>query len=107
MSFILDKNFLDSLSAQARDSARLRSHHCLHQSHDDPVQRIIIAAEPGTYVRPHMHPSDEKWELLTILRGSVDILIFDDHATLQQRSTLTSGSDCVAIEIPPATWHTL
>ena len=35
--------------------------------------------EPATYVRPHRHPEAGKWELFTVLRGSLVALTFDDE----------------------------
>ncbi|HIC0138358.1 TPA: WbuC family cupin fold metalloprotein, partial [Enterobacter hormaechei] len=49
-------NDLRKQSAQAANSPRLRAHHNFHPELSDPVQRLAIAMEPGTYVRPHRHP---------------------------------------------------
>ncbi|MFO7603175.1 MAG: WbuC family cupin fold metalloprotein [Gammaproteobacteria bacterium] len=98
---------MDDLSRQARSSPRLRSHVCLHRSHEDRVQRVYIAAEPETYIRPHAHFETDKWEYLCVLRGSVDFLAFSDEGVLQQRLTLAPAGETTAIEIDAGTWHTL
>ena len=54
-------------SQQAQQSPRQRANCNLHPQLDDPIQRLAIAMEPGTYVRPHRHP--HTWELLYPLRG--------------------------------------
>ncbi len=60
-------------SEQAANSPRLRAHRNLHPELSDPVQRLAIAMEPGTYVRPHRHP--HTFELLTALSGRFLVLI--------------------------------
>jgi len=47
---------LVNMSKQAASVSRLRSHRSLHEELSDPVQRLAIAMEPGTYIRPHRHP---------------------------------------------------
>jgi cupin fold WbuC family metalloprotein len=42
-----------------------------------------------------------------VLRGRVDVLIFDGDGTLTQRHAAGEGTDLIAFETPPNTWHTL
>lgn len=42
-------------SEAAATSPRLRAHRNFHPELSDPVQRLAIAMEPGTYIRPHRH----------------------------------------------------
>ena len=74
----IDNALLDSLVAKAKESPRKRAHHNLHPELSDPVQRLCIAMEPETYVRPHRHSDPETWEVLMILRGSLALNIFDE-----------------------------
>lgn len=99
---VLDAERLRQLNEQAVASPRKRSHLLLHAGPDDQVQRLVIAAEPGTYVRPHQH--SQQWEMLTLLRGRVDVLIFDDGGRILERTTLDQIAPIV--QIPTATWHT-
>src|SRR3974390_3426898 len=92
---------VEALLASAAASPRKRSHLLLHAGHEDLVQRLLIAAQPGTYVRPHKH--SEQWELLTVLRGELDLLLFRDD-TVVQRCRMNSSSPVAQIE--PAMWHT-
>ena len=50
---LIDKNQLETLYGQAGQSERLRSHLLLHDSHQDKVQRLLIALVKGSYVDPH------------------------------------------------------
>lgn len=88
-------------SAAAASSPRLRAHRNLHPDLSDPVQRLAIAMEPGTYVRPHRHP--HTFELLLPLSGRFLVLHFDDRGTVTDRTIL--GEDCAALETAAGTWH--
>jgi hypothetical protein len=44
---------LSGLSKEARLSPRQRMNHNFHAELSDPIQRLAIAMEPGTYIRPH------------------------------------------------------
>ena len=101
---IIDQYFLDDLSKQAKESPRQRSHFLMHESHDDLVQRLCIALEPTTYVRPHRHP--QKWESISLLRGRLLVLIFTDDGEIDQRIELEVGKTAL-VELPPNTWHGL
>jgi cupin fold WbuC family metalloprotein len=96
---------LDSLATKAKESPRKRAHFNLHPELNDPVQRLCIAMEPDTYVRPHRHSDPESWEILMILRGSLALLIFDDQGKVQERTVLTAGGQVTAVEFPRNTWH--
>jgi cupin fold WbuC family metalloprotein len=95
---------LDHLQAEAATASRLRAHMNIHESLDAAVQRLFIATEPQTYMRPHRHPQDHKWELFIVLDGSIDLLLFDASGTLIERVQM--AADAVrAVEVPPGTWH--
>ena len=92
---------LAQLADAAAASARRRSHILLHADHQDQVQRLLIALEPDSYVRPHVH--SEQWEMLVLLRGRLDLLIFGAQAELTQRLAMSAASPVV--QIPRGTWH--
>lgn len=95
---------LDSLSTQAENATRRRVHLNVHAGLDEPVQRLFIAFEPGTYVRPHRHPEANKWELAVLIEGAIDLLTLDDEGRLTERVRLARDG-ARAAEIPPGTWH--
>jgi cupin fold WbuC family metalloprotein len=97
----LTNTMLDELAGQARQSPRLRTNHNLHEQLSEPVQRLAIAMEPQTFVRPHRHPGT--WELLSALRGRFVVLLFDERGTVTGRTVL--GEECRVIEFPANTWH--
>ncbi len=97
----LNDSLLDDLADKAKRSPRLRANYNLHEELADPIQRLAIAMEPDTYVRPHRHV--HTWEMLTPLRGRFVVLIFDDAGVVTERTVL--GEECRVIEFPANTWH--
>ncbi|MCX2867999.1 WbuC family cupin fold metalloprotein [Kluyvera cryocrescens] len=88
-------------STAASQSPRLRAHRNFHPELSDAVQRLAIAMEPGTYVRPHRHP--HTFELLLPLSGRFVVLNFDDRGTVIDRAVL--GETCTVLEMAAGTWH--
>ncbi|HET7922025.1 MAG TPA: WbuC family cupin fold metalloprotein [Gammaproteobacteria bacterium] len=99
----IDRDLIARLHETAAVSPRLRTHHNLHASHDEVIQRMCMAMEPGTYVRPHRHP--DKWELLLIVSGEMLVLTFDDAGRVLTRSMLSAGGFTYGLENPAGTWH--
>ncbi|MDF2407866.1 cupin fold metalloprotein, WbuC family [Aeromonas sp. 2HA2] len=97
----LDVARLASLATEAAHSPRQRMNHNLHDQLADPIQRLAIAMEPDTYIRPHRH--QQTWELLTALCGRFVVLNFDDEGTVVARAVL--GEETSVLETPVATWH--
>lgn len=98
---------LEALTEQARSTPRRRKNFNLHEQLDDPIQRLCNAFEPGTYVRPHRHPQAGRWELFSVLRGGVGILLFDDEGLVLEQTRLSDRGPHYIIEIPDNTWHTV
>lgn len=97
----LTRQDLSVLVTQAQQSPRLRANRNVHETLEDPTQRLAIAMEPGTYVRAQRHP--HTWELLNALSGRFVVLIFDEAGCVTQRVVL--GENAVVIEIPANVWH--
>lgn len=95
---------LHELAGKAADSERQRAHLNVHEALDANVQRLFIATEPETYMRPHRHPEAHKWEFFVVLEGAIDLLIFEEDGTLKQRIPM-SPDRTRAVEVPPGTWH--
>jgi cupin fold WbuC family metalloprotein len=90
------------LTEQAANAPRRRSHLLLHEGPDDQVQRLLIAAQPGTYVRPHRH--SRQWELLIVQSGAADIVILGEAGEVLSRTRLDRTAPMV--QIPVSAWHT-
>lgn len=98
---------LAALRAEAAASPRLRKNLNLHETLDDPIQRLCNAFEPGTYLRPHRHSAPGTWELFIVLTGRAAMLTFDDAGGVTARAELQAGGPVVAVEVPAGAWHSL
>lgn len=101
---IITADDLIALTTKAAQAVRQRAHHNVHESLDSPVQRLFIATEPATYMRPHRHAEAHKWEFFMVLEGQIDLLVFDNEGQVIQR-TVMSSTATRAVEIPYNTWH--
>lgn len=99
---IINNDVCQQLLELALASPRLRNHQLWHRDHQDSVQRLLVAAQPGTYFRPHVHLG--QWELLQPLFGEGDLLTLDDQGMVMTRQTLTVGQ---MLELPAGLIHTL
>lgn len=98
---LLDAGMIDDLVMRARAAPHRRLNLNLHPELSDPIQRFLNAGEPGSYVRPHRHRPG-RWELVTVLRGRVDAVLFGESGSVTRRHALHPGN---GIEIPGGTWH--
>ncbi|MCL1126922.1 WbuC family cupin fold metalloprotein [Shewanella surugensis] len=102
---VVTQNDFDALRMKAKEVERKRAHLNVHDSLDANVQRLLIATEPETYIRPHRHSESHKWEMFMVLAGEIDLLVFDDNGRLISRIKMSQTATRV-VEIPPNTWHT-
>lgn len=103
----LNQCLFDELANDARKSPRLRSHHNFHQTADDAVQRVLIALQPESYVAVHSHPQSWKWEMLLVLRGELDCLVFSAEGEVLDRYCLTPEHNATGVELPAGCWHSI
>ena len=57
---IIDSTLLNTVSEQAKTNVRLRMNYNFHKQMDEPVQRLLNALEPNTYLPPHRHLQAQK-----------------------------------------------
>lgn len=100
---VVDIELMDRLSTEAKTAPRKRTHFNLHESLEENIHRLCIAAEPGTYMRAHRH--SDKWELMVILRGAMTLLTFDEGGTVLERVELNAEKGNRCYELPVGTWH--
>ena len=97
------QNIFDELLQKAAESPRLRTNFNIHDDTADPINRLYIAAVPGTEFATHRHQG--KWELVTCIKGSFISKILNDDGDVIQEFRM--GEDTVTIELPPGVWHTI
>jgi len=104
---IIDKELLDKTTARAKESPRLRINYNFHEELDDPINRLLNAMEPATYVRPHRHLYPAKEEIFFLLRGKAVLFIFDDKGNITDTLSLDPLNGSYGAELTAGTWHSL
>lgn len=102
---LIDNELLDSISLKAKDNVRLRMNFNLHQSLQEPVQRMLNALEPGTVLPVHRHQNTDETYLM--LRGSLNLKLYDANRTLLDTIELNPAKGKYGVSVPAGQWHTL
>ena len=118
----IDNTLLDNLTAQAKESPRLRMNLDLRNSDADSSQRMLNAIEPGSVVPIHRHQKTS--ETVVVLRGRVVEEYYSSAGVLEASYELAAGGGArsesgmteresgmtgvaCALNIPAGQWHTL
>ena len=106
MQVRIDNALLDSLTEQAKCSARLRMSYDLRNSEADLSQRMLNVVEPGSVIPIHRHQKTS--ETMVILRGRVVVELYDELERICSAAyEVYPGGDIYALNIPAGAWHTL
>jgi cupin fold WbuC family metalloprotein len=101
------RDAFDALTANARETPRLRKNRDFHDGPAHPAQRFLNAVEPDSYVRPHRHREPYKEETFVVLRGAFGLVLFDDSGNVTERALLRLGSELVGAHVPAGVFHAL
>ena len=101
----IDKALIDRLSSEAKASARLRKNYNFHKYSGDPLQRLLNAMEPGSYIRPHKHEDPDKREIFFVLRGRAAVVEFDENGKITDHVILDPLNGNWGTEVAERTWH--
>lgn len=100
---VINKQLLDHVSEQAKDSPRLRMNYNFHQSLGDKCHRFLNAVEPGTEVPIHKHPTKD--ETFVLLRGRVRVTTHKDDGSISEDIVLCPEEGKYGVNIPKGVWH--
>lgn len=101
----INTKILDELTAQAKESPRLRMNLDLRNSAEDTSQRMLNAIEPGSVVPIHRHKKTS--ETLVVLRGRIVEEFYDEAGVCIERVEVSPAASVCALNIPAGAWHTL
>lgn len=101
---LFTRNMINELTGQAATNKRLRTNYNVHETLDDIVQKLFVAAGLNSYFRAHRHPG--KKEFAIVLRGLFDVILFDDEGRITKRVAVGPGTEIFSIEIATSIWHT-
>lgn len=105
-SVVLDAELIERAVAASRESPRRRIILPLHTSPADPYQRMLNAAQPGSYIRPHRHREPPKGETVIVLRGAVRFLTFREDGAVDHSVVLSANGGAVGLDVRPGVYHT-
>lgn len=100
---IIDKDLLDTVSKEAKESPRLRMNYNFHKSLDDKCHRFLNAVEPGTIVPIHRHPTKD--ETFVLLRGRVRVTTHNDDGSIIEEIVLCPEEGMYGVNISKGVWH--
>ncbi|MCM7512756.1 WbuC family cupin fold metalloprotein [Enterobacter hormaechei] len=104
---LIDKNQLETLYDQAGQSERLRSHLLLHESHQDKVQRLLIALVKGSYVDPHYHELPHQWEMFIVMQGQVQVCLYGKDGEIINKFVAGENTTINIVEFSPGDIHSV
>ena len=102
----LTTQLIQELGQKAAAAPRKRTNHNFHESLEDPIQRLIVVMKKGTYIRPHRHVEENKWEFAVAVHGRMQVILLKDDGSLRDRVDLAPGGRTIGLEIPAEAWHT-
>jgi len=103
----IDSKLINTLVPVARNNERGRKHHNFHKSYQEPVQRLLNAIEPGSYIRPHRHSDPDKTEIFMILEGRFLVILFNESGKVSDHIILDRNTGIHGVEISPGEYHTI
>lgn len=102
---VIDKNILDSLSAQAKANPRLRQGLDMRTTLDDTSQRLLNAMELGTFMPIHRHRTTS--ETMVMVRGKLVERFYDNDGNLTDEYMMEPMGEYPMIQVPAGQWHSL
>lgn len=103
---VVSQAVLDELTAQAKDSSRLRMNMDLRNGPEDGSQRMLNAIEPGSPLPIHRHKYTS--ETVVCLRGRFVEEFYDElERVCTDAIELTPGGPNFLVDVPVGQWHTV
>ena len=104
---LISSSLAEETIRKAKESVRKRMNYNFHVDFSDPINRMLNAMEPGTYVQPHKHENPDKREVFLVLEGTAAVVCFDATGEITEYTLLNRNKKVYGVEIPPKTWHTV
>ncbi|WIF72652.1 WbuC family cupin fold metalloprotein [Proteus vulgaris] len=104
---LIDNDRLEELYKQAEQSVRLRAHLLMHNSHQDKVQRLLIALVKGSFVEPHYHELSHQWEMFVVMQGELQVSLHHENGEVVKEFMAGSNSGVSIVEFSPGDIHSV
>jgi len=99
------KDLFVQLKESAYSSSKRRARFCLHRTHADPVQEMLIGFCKDSLVWPHRHKG--KSESFHMIEGEMAVIVFNDEGEVTDKIELApfgQGKNCIC-RISRSAWH--
>ena len=103
----IEQKKLEQLKIAASQSIAKRARFCLHRSHNDSIQDMVIAFCKDSYVHPHRNVRKSK--LFHVIEGELILVFFDDVGAVINKvemGTCESGKSFLC-RLNVNAWHTV
>lgn len=104
---LFEPQLLIQLYRDAAVSERRRTHYLLHASHEEKVQRLLIAMMKGSYVEPHCHTQPQQWEMFTVIHGQIRVCLYADGGEVLHDFIINSDNPLPLVEFSPGDIHSV
>lgn len=106
---LIDRDLVERKACDAHRAARLREIHVFHEGDPDPLQRMLNAVQPGSYIRPHRHLHPPKAESLVLLQGALAFVSFTEAGRPEEEGMILidAARGVYGCDIRPGVWHTI
>lgn len=96
-----------SLKQAASQAPLRRARLCMHTSHDDPIQEMVIAVCDDCYIAPHRQQGKTKSYVL--LDGRLSVYFFDADGKVEQHIEMSPSGQgtCCSLRFDSSQWHTV
>lgn len=101
---LITQELLNDLLEKSVTSPRKRMNYNVHEHFSDIIQKMFVGTKKASYFRPHKHA--DKSEFALVVKGSFDILLFNNSGDVIQRVNVGAGCEIMGFEIEANVWHT-
>lgn len=105
---VVSSSLIKRLVKMASESPNGRAQWSLagEQRERELIQSIVNAIQPESYMRPHKHENPDKTEIVTILKGRVALVYFNEDGSIFQTVFLEEVGPVDTVRTPPGIYHT-
>jgi cupin fold WbuC family metalloprotein len=104
-TMIVTQSDINDTLTHVSDTVRAREAITIHDSFSEIPQRFVNCFHSNSYIRPHMHPNPNHWELTSWISGEFIVLIFNNHGVVMDKFVMNEYNVRI-IEIKPMCYHT-
>ncbi len=102
---LIENSLIETAVELSKQSPRKRIISPLHKSDSDTLHRMFNVVQPGSYIRPHSHETDQKAESIVVLRGGICFITFDTEGNILSHNNLYANTDVFGVDLEPTVIH--